>query len=699
MSLAIISKQRLKRNEAKANAIRREADKKKSYISAIRDHIDDDETFEMLMDMPITNETSFHKFFTALKNSQFVDPSYYFRVAQSLLSEKKRISGQYEDDDGEMRSFMRYEENETAALLRTFDISSFLEYIVSMIVESDAEQLLHSVYYNPRYIEILLDNGVDVDYQDDHNQTILNLACSKSLVESVKVLLERGADQLIPDYLGRIPLFRITGSKPRHHISEIFFLLVDDLIQQAIQSDTDIPKFVYDAFSSVGSHKRTVVGILIDNCASFVEEDIRDVIDFILTIDPNLTLADNSLVYDNYFAIQAPWMNEVYELQKQGGYKYRISKYMTPEIKKKYLFTRLLIMSRNTHMYDYYESMGADINAVFYCYDDKHPGWKRMEYVTVLGFKQLQKAKYFIDKVDFKTLAYSFVSMLANNTYNGMVHELYDDEEKNTKLVDEFNQLYDMLYERLRKPKIENLMYLLGLDDEFEEYFYAKVSDLLVDLAKYREPFENVVFAIDTNKLHCVKFQKLTAQNYSTMLDHGLNPDIKIRRTPITVWLCGKMKLDCLKRFIDHGADINVESKFYNSEKMTVIQFLSRPMSLEEYSKHFEDNEYEKNMKTKEQLYMYAIKNNKCFKALGPNSFYFKYLCDPVTHELFEDPYIASDSLTYSLKTLEDIWKKGRKSPISGETLLEIHGSVGVQNTVLNTIVEEYKNGNIIFLR
>ncbi len=72
-------------------------------------------------------------------------------------------------------------------------------------------------------------------------------------------------------------------------------------------------------------------------------------------------------------------------------------------------------------------------------------------------------------------------------------------------------------------------------------------------------------------------------------------------------------------------------------------------------------------------------------------------LSDPVSLQLFEDPLIASDGITYSRSTLEQLIARSAnpRSPINRYILVKINGDVGIKNILVSSLVEKYSGGDI----
>jgi ankyrin repeat protein len=66
--------------------------------------------------------------------------------------------------------------------------------------------ILAVAYGDKEMVEILLNNGCDVNQIDNHGWTPLHYAASNRLEEIIKVLIDYGADRTIKDIWGNTPI-------------------------------------------------------------------------------------------------------------------------------------------------------------------------------------------------------------------------------------------------------------------------------------------------------------------------------------------------------------------------------------------------------------------------------------------------------------------------------------------------------------
>jgi hypothetical protein len=71
-------------------------------------------------------------------------------------------------------------------------------------------------------------------------------------------------------------------------------------------------------------------------------------------------------------------------------------------------------------------------------------------------------------------------------------------------------------------------------------------------------------------------------------------------------------------------------------------------------------------------------------------------LSDPITYELYREPYVASDGRTYSKHVLEGMFSRN-PSPrgINGQILTRLNGEVGILNIELVMMIKKFKEGKL----
>jgi len=73
----------------------------------------------------------------------------------------------------------------------------------------------------------------------------------------------------------------------------------------------------------------------------------------------------------------------------------------------------------------------------------------------------------------------------------------------------------------------------------------------------------------------------------------------------------------------------------------------------------------------------------------------FDQFIDPVTLDLYNDPYIASDGMTYSHSVLTRMFESPNPRGVNGIILVRINGDVGIPNLVLNSLLNKFKEGKL----
>lgn len=73
----------------------------------------------------------------------------------------------------------------------------------------------------------------------------------------------------------------------------------------------------------------------------------------------------------------------------------------------------------------------------------------------------------------------------------------------------------------------------------------------------------------------------------------------------------------------------------------------------------------------------------------------YDHLRDPISHELLENPYIASDGHTYSRTSLLKIFTSKNKSPFTREPLIRMNGDIGIPNIIIKNMLEKFYEGKL----
>jgi hypothetical protein len=106
-----------------------------------------------------------------------------------------------------------------------------------------------------------------------------------------------------------------------------------------------------------------------------------------------------------------------------------------------------------------------------------------------------------------------------------------------------------------------------------------------------------------------------------------------------------------------------------------------------------------------DELKDYIYENHKHIITDWSDKQTYEMLRDPITYQLLDDPLIASDGITYSRSTLEDIFVERRgvygsilpiESPMTRQPLIRINGDVGIPNTLIRQMLEKFKEGKLI---
>ena len=139
---------------------------------------------------------------------------------------------------GEHPCFFRTNQGYKCLMYIAFLPESQLSY---QMIGSDYNILIFlSLGMSPSYIKYMIENGANVNYKEDiHQQTPLMKACVCGNYETVKMLLDAGAD----------PTHKTTANQSAlsvalsHNSAEIFFLIYDALFQRK-PSETELLQYL-----------------------------------------------------------------------------------------------------------------------------------------------------------------------------------------------------------------------------------------------------------------------------------------------------------------------------------------------------------------------------------------------------------------------------------------------------------------------
>ena len=73
----------------------------------------------------------------------------------------------------------------------------------------------------------------------------------------------------------------------------------------------------------------------------------------------------------------------------------------------------------------------------------------------------------------------------------------------------------------------------------------------------------------------------------------------------------------------------------------------------------------------------------------------YENFIDPITHELLEDPYIASDGVTYSKSSLDRLFTQHNRRGVQGQVLILVNGNVGIPNLSMRQMMDKFKLGKL----
>lgn len=611
-----------------------------------RDQEKDKKIFKKLMSMPTDSKRQCNIFLDILKSTNFTDNNLYFEIMNHIMSN-----------------------------IHNFEGSDIIDFFIFKLTDEQNQILLYDLMYDTYYIKIFIRNGIDINCKDKNGVTMLNKAVKGNSIGIVKFLLENGADQLITDKYDRLPLHRIMSSASDEHTVDIFFMLIENLLAKKPYYELTNDEYLTKIFSSRKNKDGfyTVSDMIFGN----IVNDSNKIIDFILSFDPELKTIENINFLNRHYNLK--WIKDYYKKHEQGSY---ILEYMSEENRTKYIFTNLLmqaIFHCNSNMYDYLENKGADINLSLYL------GNHNNCFATILYNCNPDIIDRYIDRIDEFPLIMSLFNFICYDEYLETMIGL--SKEQN------FHYILEIV-KKLGISKIDHILYKIK---DYPEY-YNKVSQYLSYFIINRhgdEFFENIVSLLSTDFInknfeeHFDKdFHKLTPNNFKLLLEHGLNPNLKIRGIPLTLILCNEKYCESIYPFLEYGVDLYVNPEvvdfYYSRSVMDTLKHygLKEPLIFPKVNR----------------LYNYIVNGNY---NIPRNAIidYEDYLCDPITLELFIDPLIASDGKTYSRSTLTEIFRRNPISPLTRERLILINGDIGVTNYSMIALIDKFTEGKLFITK
>lgn len=612
-----------------------------------RDNEKDKKIFKKLMSMPTDSKRQCNIFWDILKSTNFVDNNLYFIIINHIMNN-----------------------------IHNFEGSDIIKFFIFKLTDEQNQILLYELMYDSYYIKIFIQNGIDINCQDKNGITMLNKAVKSNLIQIVEFLLENGANQLITDKYDRLPLHRIMSSSSDEYTCDIFFMLVENLLANKNDHQLTNDEYLTKIFSSRKNKDGfyTVSDMIFSNIVT----DSDKIIDFILSFDPELKIIENINFLNRDYNLK--WIKDYYKKYEEDDKINYILTYMSKENRIKYIFTNLLMEAISHHksnMYEYLENKGADINLSLYYGRDYN------NFATILFSCSPDIIDRYINRIDEFPLIMSLFNFICHDSYN----------ETMNCVSKEQNFYYILkIVKQLGISKIDHILYKIK---DYSEY-YKKICQYLSYFLMNThgdEFFENIVpllstYFINKNFEEYFYINNLKANNFKLLLEHGLNPNLKIKGIPLSLFLCNEKHCESIYLFLEYGVDLYVDPEVVNLEySRNVINTLNH------FSLISPDTLPKMN-----RLYNYIVDNN-CNIPRNARVDYEDYLCDPITLELFIDPLIASDGKTYSRSTLTDIFRRNPISPTSRERLILINGEIGIRNYSMIALIDKFVSGKLFITK
>lgn len=608
----------------------------------------DNDLYKKLFSINPLDESNFDLFLDELKIINFEDPEIYVKVIVELIfNEYFNIS----------------EDN----------ICKVLECIGSKLLEEDLNKLTSTFITRGffKYILILLKFGADINSTDSNGKTLLSVQVSRSNHENVKYLLDNGADQLISDNYGRLPIYRVTGSQKRDHPNEVFKLLVNNFIELAEKKGKNVIESLYWLFSqkrtqiNLGpSEGSNVVDMIFTNYNNFFENNNtinQETFDIILSVDPNLSLlyiVNNETQLSKY---KGEWIPEIID----------------DEIRVKLAFTRLIMKHEiDPNLFEYFLSKGANP-------------------YTYIEDKFLYETKTILDLItNYTTFFDNCSDELFDRFIEGASKDLlYRCVINNFQYYHSYSKFKhtDKILKILKYPKLSDIIkyFDFGNIDILNIYYFA------FDLCRYDKPISTeIIDMIDFPKDIEIKrddelpdFSRLDI--LKRFLDNGMNPNILYQSYPLINYVIRECFYEVVNLLLKYNPDLYLKDIDGN----TALDYFKR------IHRSIEDNSiiiY--NRSEMIQSYAYILNNNLHFPSKSKSDV-DHYLCDPISLELFVDPLIASDGVTYSRSSLNNIRNKyGFISPITRKKLVLLNGDLGIPNLIMKSLIDKFNECKLFIL-
>lgn len=556
-----------------------------------------------------------------IKNVHFVDHYYYYKILSDLAKYDRRI---FEKPD-----------------LFNYLFSNMFDEDITNFVKDESN--MYQISINNGILPIVISFLNDINIQcDGDKKTLLNFCVKNGMIENVKLLLNKGGDQLIKDNYYRICLHRCFS--PNVHNLEIFELLIKDLEDKNLD--------VFEILSMVKNQKfgspETVTETMITHLSEYDDGKLA-FHKIINKYDPQLKTYNN---------------------------KYEINCNLNPK------YTEIAILFSNyKEILLFYINLGADINGQLIPIDCK----------TMISVSKDNINSSLIPLFSYENLIISFINLHSFKRHD--IHaDLHDDIINILNGLNNPNLEYILSkYEEIANQKL----FLFG-------NIYPTLYEIYPDIAERLLNKNSIKFILE--KLKIIDILNLDNSFLEILFKCGMDVNVRIDENIPLINIYTKFcKYDKVRIFIKNGVDLYSESidfeleYYFRSLHFTQNKKTITPLSIL-FDKEYEIIDKDNTDKIKEEMgnLLEEIYQNNWHLVKNYKDQTLTVLSDPVTLELMVDPYIASDGNTYSRSTLEILFNRNNpKSPLDRSNLVRINGDVGVPNKYVKSLLEKFLNGQI----
>lgn len=509
------------------------------------------------------------------------------------------------------------------------------EFLIKNIYEDDIYENMDYfvIYFCSSLIrfQIFLDNIYDINYQDENGKTILCKYIKIISVDKIKLLLERGSDQLIKDYMDRIPLHRCYESYDK------FKLLVDNLKER-------------------GENLLEIFGMKCKN-RYYDFNDTLSVTNRILDIGSYLSNFDVN------------FCKTIYEIDPELK-TYEL--HVLNKISKK---SFLAINSNSNDVRMFWINSGADINS--YAVVEKSDGLKFIK--TLFDNSNIEMREYLYKHVTSQIL-FIFLFNIQRN-----ILDINEDEIIRVLEILDYpkfsyiNNIYNRLFFKETGDKIVNSLYSIKVYSK-----YPNILSLLFD----RDSINIFINKLSFNQIHTIDYEIFNLF-FKLGMDSNLKNHEGISVVCIFIFVCN---VEIVKLFLNNGCDLNMKSNTIdNKNETTPLEMLIK----KEYNIYYNRNPIIRTKRLMKELlteiyeknyHLLKGKKDQTLKCLE-DPITFELLVDPLIAS--DGNTYSRSTLEILFRNHNPI------SPLDRSRLVRINGNIGIPNLFVRSLLSKYAMGEL----